>query len=70
MFGLGISEIIVVAAVALILINPKELPGIVRKIGRIYGTAMRHVNGVRKKYGHFGNEVRSLTDLNDKDHLK
>lgn len=69
MFGLGTTEIIVIAVVAVILINPKDLPVIVRKIGKMYGTVMRHFNGARKTFGQFENEVKSLTDLKDKDHL-
>ena len=68
MFGLGTSEIIIIAVAALILTNPKDLPVIVRKIGKMYGTVMRHINGVRKSYGQFENEVKSLTDFNDKGH--
>ena len=65
MFGFGIPEIITVLIVAIVLINPRDLPVILRRIGKIYGRVMRQVNGMRKTYGAFENEVKSMTDLND-----
>ncbi|MDC7220594.1 MAG: twin-arginine translocase TatA/TatE family subunit [Spirochaetales bacterium] len=67
MFGLGTSEIIVIVIVALVLINPKEMPRIVRKLGKVYATIMREINGVRKTYGQFENEVKYLTELDEKE---
>jgi Tat protein translocase TatB subunit len=37
MFGLGIWEILVIFLVAIVFINPKDLPKIARKIGYVYG---------------------------------
>ena len=39
MFGLGWAEILVAAVVGLIVIGPKELPGVFRKIGQFVGKA-------------------------------
>ena len=39
MFGLGWSEMLVVGIVALIVIGPKDLPGLFRSIGQFTGKA-------------------------------
>ena len=39
MFGLGWAEIMVVGVVALIVIGPKELPVVFRKVGQFIGKA-------------------------------
>ncbi|MDE2601988.1 MAG: twin-arginine translocase subunit TatB [Bradyrhizobium sp.] len=41
MFNIGWSEIAVIAVVALIAIGPKELPGVLRMVGRWMGKARR-----------------------------
>ena len=37
MFGIGFSEVILLALVAVILIKPDDLPGFFRKAGKFYG---------------------------------
>lgn len=39
MFGLGMSEMVVIGIVALIVIGPKDLPGLFRTIGQFTGKA-------------------------------
>ena len=39
MFGLGASEMVVIAVVALIVIGPKDLPGLFRTMGQFTGKA-------------------------------
>ena len=39
MFGLGWSEMVLVAIVALIVIGPKDLPGMFRTVGQFVGKA-------------------------------
>ncbi|MFT5867520.1 MAG: sec-independent protein translocase protein TatB, partial [Gammaproteobacteria bacterium] len=39
MFGLGWSEMVLVAIVALIVIGPKDLPGMFRTVGQFTGQA-------------------------------
>ncbi len=65
MFGFGISEIMAVLIVAIVLINPKELPMIVRKIGKIYASVMRQINGVRRTFSSFEEDVKSMTDFKE-----
>ena len=47
MFDIGISEIGVIAVVALIVIGPERLPRVARTIGTLLGRAQRYVNDVK-----------------------
>ncbi len=60
MFDFGISETITLVIVILVLINPKELPAIVRKIGQIYGQIMKQINAVKRTYSDFEKEVDTV----------
>ena len=53
MFGIGIAEILVVLVLVLVLINPKDLPKIARKLGSLY----RKFRDVRDKVNQ---EVREV----------
>lgn len=44
MFGLGMSEIIFLAILALIVIGPKELPEVARTVGRFLNELKRSTN--------------------------
>lgn len=78
MFGFGITETITLVIVVLVLINPKDLPLIVRKIGTIYAKIMRQINILRKAYSNFENEVETVakeieidkTDIRTKKRIK
>ena len=63
MFGLGVSEIITLAIVIIVLLNPKDLPIIVRKIGKIYGRIMRQINGIKKAFYDFEQELKTISDI-------
>jgi sec-independent protein translocase protein TatB len=47
MFDVGISEIAVIAVVALVVIGPERLPKVARTIGTLLGRAQRYVNDVK-----------------------
>lgn len=47
MFEVGWSEILILAAVALVVVGPKDLPVLLRTIGRYVGLAKRHVGAFR-----------------------
>ncbi len=66
MFGLGISELITIIIVFLVVINPKDLPIIVRKIGKIYGKFIREVNQIKKSYHQFEDDIK-IKDINNFD---
>src|SRR6202162_2540183 len=47
MFDIGLSEIVVIAVVALIVIGPERLPKVARTLGHMFGRLQRYVNDVK-----------------------
>ncbi len=47
MFGLGISEIIVIVVAALIFVGPKQLPEFIKSAGKLFVQARRAANEVK-----------------------
>lgn len=47
MFDISFSEVLVIAAVALIVIGPERLPKVARTMGHLFGRAQRYVNDVK-----------------------
>lgn len=47
MFDLGFWELVVVATVALLVVGPERLPGLVRQVGLWLGRTRRFINSVR-----------------------
>lgn len=68
MFGLGLSEICTIIIVIVIVLNPKDLPLIVRKLGKIYATIMREVNHLKQSYKNFEEDIK-ITDFEELEDL-
>ena len=60
MFDFGFSELVVICVVALVVLGPTRLPGLVRKVGRWIGKARAMANDFRQQ---LENEV-NLEELN------
>jgi sec-independent protein translocase protein TatB len=56
MFGVGWTEMLLIGVVALIVIGPKDLPVVMRQIGKVVGT-------VRRMGGEFQRELNRTTGL-------
>ena len=52
---IGWFEILIIVAVAIIVVGPKDFPLMLRKIGSWFGSIKRYVNDVQ-------NEVKSVTE--------
>jgi sec-independent protein translocase protein TatB len=65
MFGLGFSEVLTLGIVIIVLLNPKDLPKIMHKLGSLYARIMREFNGAKKTYHEFEKEITDI-DLEDK----
>lgn len=59
MFDIGFSEMVLLAAIALIAIGPKQLPAVARTVGRLLGELKRTV-------GDLTSTVASARDETDK----
>jgi Sec-independent protein translocase protein TatA len=65
MFGIGLSEIAVIALVAIIFIKPEDLPAFFRKAGKFYAKVKKaydEVNQVKDQVLHEIDEVAKLED--------
>ena len=65
MFGIGLPEMIVIAIVALVFIGPKNLPGVLRSVGRGLVQLKRATNEVRTTVQDEMDQIEREIDLND-----
>ena len=65
MFGIGLPELIIIAVVALIFIGPKNLPGVLRSLGRGLVQVKRATNEVRETVQEEMNQIEREIDLKD-----
>lgn len=47
MFGIDLSELMVILAVALVVIGPERLPKVARTFGHLWGRAQRYVKDIK-----------------------
>ena len=63
MFGAGWTEMLIIGVVALVVIGPKDLPIVMRKVGRVVGT-------IRRMGSEFQRELNKTTGLDQITDLK
>lgn len=61
MLGLGWSEILVIAVVALIFVGPKDLPVVLRNLGQAFGAMRRMSNEFRREI----NKIAAIDEVKD-----
>jgi len=49
MFGIGFLELLLLSAVALVIVGPKRLPGLLRSLGKWVGAAKRSLSDIRRQ---------------------
>ena len=62
MFNLGFSEIIMIAAIALIVIGPKQLPEVARAIGRMINEFKRATGDITTSFTQAERHVQRFTE--------
>ena len=65
MFGIGIPEMIVIAAVALVFIGPDKIPGVLRSIGKGLVELKRATSDVRSTVQNEMNKIEEEIELNE-----
>ncbi len=65
MFGIGIPEMIVIAAVALVFIGPDKLPSVLRSIGKGLVELKRATSGVRSTVQDEMQKIEEEIELNE-----
>ena len=64
MFGLGMPEILMILAIALIVIGPKKLPDLAKTLGRAMGEFKRSAQDFKQSLD-VETTVKDLTDIGD-----
>ena len=67
MFGLGFWEIFIIFIVLIIFLDPKEIPILLRKIGRFYGEIAALNKDVNKMFKDIESEVNETITLDDEE---
>lgn len=71
MFGIGMPEFIIILVVALVVIGPQKLPGMLRSVGRGLGELKRATNQIKDSVQTEMDKVVEETELDEvKDTLK
>jgi sec-independent protein translocase protein TatB len=65
MFDIGWSEILVIAAVAIVVVGPKELPKMLRTFGKTMGQVRRTANDFKRQFDQALREAERQADLGD-----
>ena len=63
MFGVGFSEMMVIAVVALVVVGPERLPVVARTAGALFGRAKRYVNTLKT-------DIQNEVDLEEFNSIK
>jgi len=58
MFGIGMTELVVIFAIALIVLGPKRLPELARSLGRGIAEFRRASNDLRREFMETSDEAR------------
>jgi Tat protein translocase TatB subunit len=59
MFGIGMTELMVILVVGLLVLGPKRLPGVARSLGRSLAEFRRASNDLRREFSDVAEEVRT-----------
>jgi len=65
MFGIGLSEIAVIALVAIIFIKPEDLPAFFRKAGKLYAKVKKAYDEVNQVKDQVMHEIDAAAKLDD-----
>jgi len=63
MFGIGMPEVLVIMAVALIVIGPSKLPELARSLGKGYAEFARSMRDVRKGFDNMTSDFEEEREI-------
>ena len=64
---IGWFEILIIVAVAIIVLGPKDFPIMLKKVGSWIGTAKRYVNNIQNEVSNIDIEENQKEIIKDKD---
>ena len=63
---IGWFEILIVIAIAIIVLGPKDFPVMLRKVGSWIGTAKKHINNLQSEVSNIDIETDNIEKKEDK----
>ena len=66
---IGWFEILIIVAISIIVIGPKDFPFVLKKIGSWIGTVKRYVNNITNEVSNLDQEITN-TDKNMEKHIR
>ena len=63
---IGWFEILIIVALAVIILGPKDFPIMIKKVGSWIGTAKRYVNNIQNEVSNIDLEDNSIKNKEDK----
>ena len=61
MFGIGMPELLLIMAIALVVLGPKKLPEMARALGKALGEFRRVTDEVKEEFRHVEEEMEETT---------
>ena len=63
---IGWFEILIVVAVAIVILGPKDFPVMLKKVGSWIGTAKKYINNIQNEVSNFDLENENIQNKKDK----
>ena len=70
MFGIGMPELLLILAIALIVLGPKKLPDIAKALGRGMAEFKRATEDLKRTFDEESQETRTRNDLIEKGRIE
>lgn len=67
MFGIGMSELLVIMVIGLVVVGPKQLPEVARQLGKLFAQFKRTTNDLKEQVER---EVRQFTEMEEVQEFK
>ena len=64
---IGWFEILIVVAIAIVVLGPKDFPVMLKKAGSWIGTAKRYISNIQNEVSNIDEMLNSTLDENEKD---
>ena len=63
---IGWFGILIVGAIAIIVLGPRDFPGMLKKVGSWIGTAKKYINNIRNEVSNIDIEENNIKENKDK----
>ena len=67
---IGWFEILIVVAIAIIILGPKDFPIMLKKVGSWIGTTKKYINNIQNEVSNIDLEEKNIQKNNDKEKNK